>query len=57
LGEKEDRQEPEICIVCAWRLDCQKKFSLTHGQRCLEFSRDMALKAKPVGQAPQKEEK
>ena len=46
ISKKNDK-EPEICIVCAWRADCQKKFSLAHGQRCLEFSRDITLKPKP----------
>jgi hypothetical protein len=37
-------KEPELCLVCAWRRDCQKKYSLAHGQKCLEFTRDVALK-------------
>ena len=54
---RKDEKEPEICIICAWRKDCQKKFSLAHGQKCLEFTRDLTLKAKPIGEAPVKEKK
>lgn len=43
---------PEICIICAWRQDCQKKFSLAHGQKCLEFTRDVSLK--PPEESPDK---
>ena len=57
MEKKTEFQEPEICLVCAWRQDCLKKFSLAHGQRCLEFTRDLTLKAKPVGEVPKKEEK
>jgi len=37
------RQEPLICLICAWREDCLKKYSFTGGQ-CLEFSRDVTVK-------------
>jgi hypothetical protein len=51
IDRKPDTQEPSICLVCAWRENCVKKFSFT-GQHCLEFTRDMTLKAKPVGEVP-----
>jgi len=38
-------------VVCAWRETCAKKYSFT-GQHCLEYTRDLALKAKPEGEAP-----
>ncbi len=53
---KPDAQEASICLVCAWRENCVKKFSFT-GQHCLEFSRDLTLKAKPVGEGPMEEKK
>jgi hypothetical protein len=49
ISRKNDK-EPEICIVCAWRADCQKKLSLAHGQKCLEFSRDLSLKPRAEGE-------
>ncbi|MFZ6016938.1 MAG: hypothetical protein ACOYU0_04895 [Nitrospirota bacterium] len=34
----------DICVVCAWRASCQKKFSMKAGQRCPDFVRDVSLK-------------
>ncbi|GEM_PF-1721130 len=39
VGEKKD-----ICIICAYRENCQKRFSLKAGQKCLEFARDLLIK-------------
>jgi len=35
-----------ICVVCAWRLTCNKKFSMDGATttRCPEFTRDITLK-------------
>jgi len=42
--EKNDlQQEPLICLVCAWRETCLKKYSFTGGQ-CLDFTRDVTVK-------------
>ncbi|MBM4294909.1 MAG: hypothetical protein FJ126_08410 [Deltaproteobacteria bacterium] len=54
MERKPDFQEPSICVVCAWRGDCVKKFSFD-GQHCLEFTRDITLKPKPVGEIPSEE--
>ena len=43
MDEKDLQQEPLICLVCAWRKDCAKKYSFTGGQ-CLEFPRDVTVK-------------
>ena len=43
MEEKDIQQEPLICLVCAWRKDCLKKYSFTGGQ-CLDFSRDVTVK-------------
>ena len=56
MERKPDATEPSICVVCAWRETCVKRFSFT-GQHCLEYTRDMALKAKPVGEAAPQEKK
>lgn len=38
-------QGPTLCSVCAWRADCQKKFSYQQGGpvKCPDFSRDLSL--------------
>jgi hypothetical protein len=39
-------EQVSLCVVCAWRKDCQKKF--LKGQdatlRCADFSRDVSIK-------------
>ncbi len=52
MERKPDTQEPSICVVCAWRQDCVKKYSFT-GQHCLEFTRDLTLKPHPENQGQQ----
>jgi len=37
------RSEKELCVICAWRETCQKKFSLPAGRVCAEFSKDLSL--------------
>ncbi len=45
----------DICAVCAWRADCQKKFSVSgRGIRCADFVKDESLKSK--GSAPKNKE-
>ena len=35
----------EICAVCAWRIGCQKKFSISgKDMRCPDFVRDISIK-------------
>jgi hypothetical protein len=37
--------EEEICILCAWRENCQKKFFLSGKDiRCPDFVRDSSIK-------------
>jgi len=38
--------EPSLCLVCAWRKDCQKRFLRPKDVelRCPDFSRDMSIK-------------
>ena len=44
----------DICSVCAWRADCQKKFSVSgRDMRCPDFVRDLSL---PKDKEEKKEE-
>ncbi len=41
----------DICIVCAWRADCQKKFSISgKDMRCPDFVRDLSLPEEKEGE-------
>ena len=44
-----------LCLVCAWRENCQKKYSMKPTQRCPDFERDLRLK--PDSDAPAKGDK
>lgn len=35
-----------LCVICAWRKDCQKKFSMSGDikLRCPDFTRDLSIK-------------
>lgn len=37
---------PTLCVVCAWRATCNKKFSMdgASSTRCPEFTRDVTLR-------------
>lgn len=52
MDRKPDLSEPSICLVCAWRETCVKRFSFT-GQHCLEYTRDVTLKPRPEEEKPQ----
>jgi len=46
FSKKEDvlSDKVEICAVCAWRADCQKKFSISgKDMRCPDFTKDMSI--------------
>jgi hypothetical protein len=38
--------ERTLCVVCAWRITCNKKFSMDGATttRCPEFTRDVTLR-------------
>ena len=38
-------EEKTLCVVCAWRENCQKKFSFSSsgGTKCPEYTRDLNL--------------
>lgn len=45
----------EICIICAWRETCQKKFSISGKDiRCPDFVKDLSIKSEG---APEDKEK
>lgn len=48
------------CAICAWRANCQKKFSVSTdaaGQvHCPDYSRDMTIKDKDIEEARKKEQ-
>ncbi len=34
-----------ICVICAWRATCQKKFSISgRDMKCSDFVRDVSIK-------------
>ncbi len=38
--------EPTLCIICAWKKDCQKKFLRGKDAtlRCPDFTKDVSIK-------------
>jgi len=42
-------ETPQMCIICAWRENCQKKFFLSKETsfRCTDFTRDVSIKLAP----------
>lgn len=41
--------EAKMCVVCAWRENCQKKYSISKqpGANCPDWTRDLSLPADP----------
>ena len=33
------------CSICAWRENCKKKYSIIDPSKCLDFTRDITIKA------------
>jgi hypothetical protein len=46
------RVEKQYCSICAWRQNCQKRFSVITDAsgcvRCPEYSRDLAIKDRDI---------
>ncbi|MDH4231440.1 MAG: hypothetical protein OEW04_05345 [Nitrospirota bacterium] len=39
------KTKKEICVLCAWRENCSKKFSISGRDiRCPDFVRDLSIK-------------
>ncbi len=37
--------EKSICVICAWRENCKKKFSLSgHDTNCPDYTRDLTIR-------------
>ena len=36
--------ERKLCVICAWRETCKKKFSLEGKMHCPDFSKDLTIK-------------
>ena len=47
--------EKKYCVICAWRENCQKRFSVvtdaSGNVRCQDYSRDLSIKEKDIGAA------
>ncbi len=51
-------KKADICVVCAWRADCQKKFSVSGRDiRCPDFVRDLSLPKDEKEETPEKQKK
>ncbi|MDQ1238256.1 MAG: hypothetical protein QG577_441 [Thermodesulfobacteriota bacterium] len=50
--------DKSICVLCAWRQNCNKKFSIASAgvRRCPDYVRDLAL-PRPTEEAQQEETK
>lgn len=44
--------EKRYCVICAWRANCQKRYSVSTDAsgcvRCPDYSRDLAIKDKDI---------
>jgi hypothetical protein len=50
-------EKTNICVICAWRAGCQKKFSLSgKDARCADFTEDVSLRKKTPPPEKQREE-
>jgi len=49
--------EKKYCSICAWRENCQKRFSIATDAsgcvRCPEYSRDLSIKDRDINAAKQ----
>jgi hypothetical protein len=47
--------EKRYCSICAWRENCQKRYSIMTDAsgcvRCLDYSRDLSIKEKDIDEA------
>ncbi len=47
-----------ICVVCAWRATCQKKFSVSGKDfKCADFVRDVSIKTEEESEEADSEKK
>jgi hypothetical protein len=52
--------EKKYCAICAWKVNCQKRFSVaTDAQgcvRCPDYSRDLSIKDSDIDNAVKKDQ-
>ena len=47
-----------ICVICAWRATCQKKFSISgRDVKCADFVKDVSIRGKKENTEGEGEEK
>ena len=47
--------ERKLCVICAWRETCRKKFSLEGKMHCPDFSKDLTIKKESENERKDKE--
>jgi len=51
--------EKRLCAICAWRANCQKRFSVncdaSGNVHCPDYSRDLTIKDKDIDEAINKD--
>jgi len=51
--------EKKYCVICAWRANCQKRFSVatdaSGNVHCPDYSRDLSIKDKDIEEAVKRE--
>jgi hypothetical protein len=59
LQEATMGDEQTICVVCAWRQTCNKKFSMDGATttRCPDYTRDVTLREAPPEQEEEEKKK
>ena len=40
MGESEKK----LCVMCAWRETCTKRFTIHSAEGCIEYTRDLSIK-------------
>ena len=41
----------DLCLVCAWRHECKKRFKSEGQVKCRDFSKDITIKEAPKPEA------
>ena len=48
----------QICVICAWRATCQKKFSMSGSDmNCSDFVKDVSIKEEKENEGTDAEDK
>jgi hypothetical protein len=52
--------EKKYCVICAWRVSCQKRFCVSTDAsgnvHCPDYSRDLSIKDKDIEEAVKKDQ-